>query len=94
MHVKRLLIGLSLLSAVVGLLLVCLIPGGLVNRTYPGYGNFLSEHGIFLDRAGHIVGFCFLGLAAIGFIVVFSLKKAPPPDGRLPPRDERFTLRD
>ena len=53
-----------------------------------GSGNALAEQGIFLDRPGHIAGFCLLGLAAVGLIVVFSLKK--PPDDRFPPPDERF----
>jgi hypothetical protein len=66
MNIRRLIGGLSFLALLVGALLLCFIPGGLVNTTLGM---------IHLNQAGHIFGFILLGLGAVGLVVLWSLEK-------------------
>ena len=67
MDFRRLIGGLSFLFVVTGLLLICLVPGGLY---------VVGDLGLryCFDRPLHIVGFSFLGVGAVGFVVLLSLK--------------------
>ena len=66
MNFRRLIGGLSTLAMLVGILLVCFIPGGFFN-TFHGL--------ILLDNVGHVFGFILLGLGAVGFVILWSLEK-------------------
>ncbi len=74
MNIRRLIGGLSFLFFLVGALLVCFIPGGFLNPIPVGaVGDWMA--GVWLNRPWHIVGFVFLGVGAVGFVVLYSLEK-------------------
>ncbi|HYT89864.1 MAG TPA: hypothetical protein VEL76_14235 [Gemmataceae bacterium] len=82
MNWKRLITGLSLLCLLTGVLLICFATGGFLNRTHhPDFGRHdaLTINGIFLDMPGPVAGFVFLGVGAVGLVVVFSMNKPSPP---------------
>jgi hypothetical protein len=70
MNIRRLIAGLSFLCMLIGVLLVCFIPGGFFNA-WDQFGNW------WVNPSGplHITGFVLLIVGAVGFVVVFSLKK-------------------
>jgi hypothetical protein len=74
MNYRRLIGGLSFLIFLTGALLICLLPGGLMNPIYP-YGEPWRP----LNGVGHILGFVCIGVAAVGFVVLWSLEKPPRP---------------
>ena len=68
---RRLLAGFALLFLLVGAILVCFVRGGLLNpHRHFGMGSVIT-----LDEAGHVVGFVFLGVGAVCFVILFSLEK-------------------
>jgi hypothetical protein len=69
-NVRKLIGGLSLLFVIAGLLLICFIHGGLLNKMNLGWGPV-----VVLDRPGHIVGFILLAIGAVGFVVLYSLER-------------------
>jgi hypothetical protein len=81
MNIRRLIGGLSFLFFLVGALLVCLVPGGLLNPWDGGSWQPRAAGrwpGITFDQPGHIFGFVLLSIGAIGFVVLFSLNKPRP----------------
>jgi hypothetical protein len=70
-NVRRFIGGISLLLFIIGALLLLFIEGGLA-RPIPGLPYSASVR---LDRPGHIVGFVLVGLAAMGFILLWSFEK-------------------
>ncbi|MCI0456402.1 MAG: hypothetical protein L0Z62_05420 [Gemmataceae bacterium] len=72
MNIRRLIGGLSFLFFLVGALLVCFIPGGFLNP-HPFLLSWME--GVSLNQPWHIVGFVFLGVGAVGFVVLYSLEK-------------------
>jgi len=81
LNIRKLIGGISLLFLIAGMLLICFIHGGILNRIDLGWGPIVT-----LDRPGHIVGFILLSLGAIGFVLLYSLEKTSPPLHREPPR--------
>jgi hypothetical protein len=69
--IRRLIGGLSFLCILIGALLVCFVEGGFLNPYHnPFTGNYVQ-----FDRGLHLTGFI-LGIAgAVGFVVLFSLKR-------------------
>ena len=68
---RRMLGGFAFLFLLVGAILVCFVRGGVFNpqRHWDGF-TFRT-----LDEPGHIVGFVFLGVGAVCFVILFSLEK-------------------
>jgi len=73
--IPRLIGGLSCLCMLIGALLVCLVEGGFFNGYVVGdiYGGI--HHQIRFDRPLHITGFILGIVGAVGFVVLFSLKR-------------------
>src|SRR5262245_52087152 len=70
---RRFLIGMAFLLILTGLLLICFIPGGLLNPFRHWDGSVQRP----LDLPGHIVGFVLLGVGAVLVVVIFSLERRP-----------------
>jgi hypothetical protein len=79
MNFRRLIGGLSFLIFLTGALLICLLPGGLLNPVHLSYDEPWFVGYRTLDGVGHIIGFVCLGVAAAGFVVLWSLEKPPRP---------------
>jgi hypothetical protein len=80
MNFKRLIGGLSFLTLFTGVLLLLFIPGGFLNPYPQVYVDLVGPRGILpggvsLDQPGHIAGFVLLGVGAVGFVVLWSLKR-------------------
>ena len=79
MNFRRLIGGLSFLVFLTGALLICFIPGGLLNPLYVGYSHQWLDGWRPLNEVGHIIGFVCIGVAAVGFVVLWSLERPQRP---------------
>lgn len=70
-NVRRFIAGISLMLFIIGALLLLFIPGGLA-RPIPGLPYSASVR---LDAPGHIIGFVLVGIAVMGFILLWSFEK-------------------
>jgi hypothetical protein len=73
--IPRLIGGLSFLCILIGALLVCFVEGGFFNP-YKNQDFYYAVHlEIRFDRSLHITGFILGIIGAVGFVILFSLKR-------------------
>jgi hypothetical protein len=83
MDTRRLVFGLAMLLVIVGALLACFTPGGILNRGVVTQSVDLPFVGSLTVRAEGasspwpIVGYVLLGLGGLGLVIAFAIKVPP-----------------